>query len=251
MSFNGSLNVKQTGHAMLHLDKYDEHYLIPFPDCKVKGFLSGRLYPELGGTHRIISSSGFISEISFSGQGFFSGVRNSFTAKMYRASDSLKTPLYTASGQWNGKFTISNPRDRNDTVVCVPDSPPAAPLQTAPLSDQDPWETRNAWKEVLAGIEKGDIQTIIREKSKLEDAQRAMRKHEAAEGITWQPKFFSSVPDDPLFHQLADAAGWKLQAERTKGVWRFDEEKARNATKPYHGDMTPFGVPAASDGKSN
>lgn len=245
MSFNGSLNIKQTRHATLHLDNYDEHYLIPFPACKAKGFLSGRLYPELSGTHHIISSSGFISEITFSGQGIFSGVRNNVTTKIYRASDSLKTPRYTASGQWSGKFTISNPRDRNNTVICVPDFPRPPPLQAASLADQDPWETRNAWKEVLAAIAKGDIQTIIKEKSKLEEAQRVMRKQEAAEGITWEPKFFSSIQDDPLFHELADGAGWQLQPERTKGVWRFDQEKARNATKPYHGDITPFGVHGA------
>ena len=70
MSFTGSLNVKH-GHAILHIDKYDEDYLIPFPDCKIKGFLSGKLYPELSGTYHIISSTGFVSEIKFSGQGVF------------------------------------------------------------------------------------------------------------------------------------------------------------------------------------
>jgi oxysterol-binding protein-related protein 9/10/11 len=41
MSFSGSLLAKKTGHAILHLDKYDGDYLIPFPDFRVKGFLSG------------------------------------------------------------------------------------------------------------------------------------------------------------------------------------------------------------------
>lgn len=109
MSFSGSLNVKQTGHAVLHLDKYDEDYLIPFADCKVKGFLSGSLYPELGGTCQIISSTGFVSEIGFSGQGFFSGLRNSFKAKMYRATDNLKTTIFIASGQWSGELRSGTP----------------------------------------------------------------------------------------------------------------------------------------------
>lgn len=34
MTFTDSLNVKQTGHAMLHLDKYKEDYLIPFPTAQ-------------------------------------------------------------------------------------------------------------------------------------------------------------------------------------------------------------------------
>ncbi|KAI4156039.1 MAG: hypothetical protein L6R39_001155 [Caloplaca ligustica] len=47
MTFNGNINVKQTDHAMVHIDRYDEDYLIPIPDAKVKGFLAGHLYPEL------------------------------------------------------------------------------------------------------------------------------------------------------------------------------------------------------------
>jgi len=66
MSFSGSLNVKQTSYAVLHLDKYNEDYLMLFPHCKVKGFLSGSLYPELGGTCQIISSTSFVLEINFS-----------------------------------------------------------------------------------------------------------------------------------------------------------------------------------------
>jgi oxysterol-binding protein-related protein 9/10/11 len=242
MSFSGSLNVKQTGHAVLHLDKYGEDYLIPFADCKIKGFLSGSLYPELGGTCQIISSTGFVSEISFSGQGFFSGLRNSFKAKMYRATDNLKTTIFTASGQWSGEFTIRNSNDDKDVVTCVATSPPAAPLQTSDIAAQDPWETRNAWKDVLLALVQGDMQKIVKEKTKLEEAQRAMRGKEAAEGVKWEPKFFSSTgDDDPVFRKLGTTAGWQLHAERTKGVWRFDREKAEKATKPYHGDLTPFG----------
>ena len=57
MTFAGSINIKQTGHAQLHIDKYDEDYLISFPDVKAKGFFSGALCPELSGAYCIISSS--------------------------------------------------------------------------------------------------------------------------------------------------------------------------------------------------
>ncbi len=242
MSFSGSLHVKQTGHAVLHLDKYNEDYLIPFPDCKVKGFLSGSLYPELEGTCHIISSTGFVSEISFSGQGFFSGKRNSFKAKMYRATDDLKSTLFTASGQWSGEFTIRNSNDETDIITCATAFSPVAPLQISDITAQDPWETRNAWKDVLAALVQGDMLKIIKEKTKLEEAQRAMRRKEAAEGTKWEPKFFSSTgDDDPVFHKLAATTGWQLHAERTKGVWRFDREKAEKAKKPFHADITPFG----------
>jgi oxysterol-binding protein-related protein 9/10/11 len=241
MSFSGSLNVKQTGHAMLHIDTYNEDYLIPILDFRIKGLLSGRLYPELGGTYHIISSSGFVSEISFSGQGFFSGMKNSFEAKIYHREDEKKSPVYTASGQWSGTFTIRDPISATDIETYIPDSILPAPLYIPDLADQDPWETRNAWKDVLAALSDGDMQGIVREKSKLEEAQRAMRKKEIAQNITWEPKFFSSTKEDPLFDKLASATGWQLHSGRTKGVWRFDEEKAKQLSKPYYGDLTPFG----------
>lgn len=226
---------------MLHIDKYDEDYLIPMLDFKIKGLLSGRLYPELGGTYHIISSTGFVSEINFSGQGFFAGMKNSFEAKIYQREDATKSPIYMVSGQWSGKFTIRDPNTMSDIETYTPGSIPAAPLHIPELYDQDPWETRKAWKDVLMALEEGDIQRIVNEKSKLEEAQRAMRKKEAAQAIKWEPKFFSSEKEDSLFDTLASATGWQLHSGRTKGVWRFDEEKARKLTKPYHGNLTPFG----------
>lgn len=88
---------------------------------------------------------------------------------------------------------------------------------------------------------KGDIQNIVKEKTELEEAQRAMRRKEAAEDIKWEPKFFSSTEGDPVFRKLAAVTGRQLHADRTKGVWRFDQEKAEKAMKLYHGDITLSG----------
>jgi oxysterol-binding protein-related protein 9/10/11 len=81
----------------------------------------------------------------------------------------------------------------------------------------------------------------VNEKSKLEEAQRAMRRKEVAQNIKWEPKFFSSTTGDSLFEKLASATGWQLHSDRTKGVWKFDREKAKQATKPYRGELTPLG----------
>lgn len=50
MTFTGFLNIKQTGHAMPHIDEYNEDHLIPVPDFSVKGFLSDTLYSEISAT---------------------------------------------------------------------------------------------------------------------------------------------------------------------------------------------------------
>jgi len=243
MTFSGSINIRQTRHAQLHINKYDEDYLIPLPDVKVKGLFSGTLYPELSGLCRIISSSGLVSEVNFSGKGFFGGgVRNAFVAAVYRKDDEAKKKLYEAKGLWSDKFTLFDAKTDNE-LETWDTSAPTAPLQMTKVPKQDAWETRKAWQHVLAPLKKGDLSTTITEKSKLEEAQRAMRKSEKA-GLheIFRPLFFALQDGgDSLFESLAKGTGWQLQSERTKGVWKYDRQRAHMLKKPHHGDLTPFG----------
>lgn len=86
------------------------------------------------------------------------------------------------------------------------------------------------------------MRTAVREKSKLEQAQREMRRKEKAEGKNWTQLFFTRAEDDPLFERLAGHdAKEQLSADLTGGVWRFDENKARRARVPYHEGLTPTG----------
>ena len=246
MTFDGSVNIKQNGHAMVHIDRYDEDYLIPVPDAKVKGFLSGSLHLELDGIYHIVSSTGFVTEIRFSNKGLFSSSKqknNSFEADLYRRDDAGKKPLYTIRGQWDGTFEF---RDcTSDTVIEVWDSDKvtSAKLQIANIEEQDPWESRRAWQHVLDAVHKGDTSAIATEKSKIEDAQRSMRKVEAEKGETWSPLFFfcREKDDYSLFDQLSSGVGWDLRPEKTAGIWRADRAKAENPKAPSHGNLTPLG----------
>ena len=241
-TFSGYVHIRQTGHAILHIDKYNEDYLLPLPDVKAKGFLSGTPYPEISGSYHIISSTGFTSEIKFSESGVFSGARNRFNATLYRTDDESREPIYTVSGQWSGKFVFHNPKKGVDIDTYDVQEARPAPINLPDVTDQDPFESRKAWKDVIEALKRGDMQGTINAKSKLENAQRALRRKEAAEGTRWEPVFFSKRKGDySLFSKLSASQGIPLNAEKTKGVWRFDREKARKATQPYHGMVTPFG----------
>ena len=63
------------------------------------------------------------------------------------------------------------------------------------------------------------------EKSKIENAQRELRRKEQTEGREWQRRFFKKLPSDPVFDKLARHCGgaMTIEAEKTGGVWRFDE----------------------------
>jgi hypothetical protein len=249
------IDLRQFGHAVIHIDRFEEDYLIPAPRARVKGFLSGQLYPELVGTSHIVSSSGFISEIQFSppakSGGWFKwprlgggkDQRNLFKAIICRRDDPKKTPLYSLAGQWSGSFTITY-CDSGKIVETVDLSraAPAVPARTLAPEDMDPWETRRAWKPVIEAIGKGDMGETSNQKEKLENAQRGKRAVEERGGFKWEPLFFKQLQGDyELFEKLGSATAWPLERDRTRGVWIVDEEKVLGMKRPFRPDSTPFG----------
>jgi hypothetical protein len=241
ISFNGSVNIKQIGHAILHIDQYNEDYLIPLPNVKVKGILSGTPYPELHGTYHIVSSSGFISEINFSGKGFMSGKKNSVDGTLYKNGDK-ENPLYTVSGQWNEKLWFCEGDKGTELEIIDVSTLKSAPMNVDSLECQDAWESRNAWAGVIRALNNGDMQKTVDEKSKVEEAQRRLRKLEESKGLKWKALFFNNTTEDPIFETLAKPIGEKLHADKTVGVWKFDREKWRSGIKkPFHGTLRPEG----------
>jgi hypothetical protein len=76
-------------------------------------------------------------------------------------------------------------------------------------------------------------------KSRIENAQRELRRAEKSEGRDWERRFFNCVEekdDDPLFQQAASSIDYAgcLEADKTGGIWRFDTTRAAGAQPPYH-----------------
>ena len=252
MTFNGAVNVRQVGHAIMRIDAYDEEYLVPLPTIKVRGFLSGRLYPEITDVYHIVGTSGYAAEIKFSGQGMaWGGKRNAFVATVF---DPQRRAVFTVDGVWSQGWTV---KDKSGTVierydVNAPEND-AATIALPPVDKQDPWESRRAWAGVYDGLATGNLGRTVAEKTKIEQAQRHMRAREAADGETWTPLLFesgsaASKAAAGTFRKLAKAvptsggAGLELHDDRTKGVWRVVDAKARNIQRPLRGATTPLGV---------
>ncbi|KAK4234769.1 protein kes1 [Achaetomium macrosporum] len=246
MTFNGNVNIRQVGHATLHVDKYDEDYLIPLPDVKVRGFLSGCLYPEISGTYHLVSSAGFVVEMRFWGEGLIRGKRNSFEARVYRREDKgKKNPLFEVAGCWSEGWIVRDCRSGEVLGAVDLDAPEnePVPMDIEPLEAQDPWESRRAWSGVLHGLRVGDMRMVVAEKTKVEQAQRQMRASEAKRGVAWEPLLFRSLPGESheVFHRLSEGMGWQLHHERTNGVWKVDDGRVKNLQRPFRAGLTPFG----------
>lgn len=80
------------------------------------------------------------------------------------------------------------------------------------------------------------MDTVHIEKSKIENSQRELRKKEQAEGREWQRRYFTrGQAPEKLFEELARPIGERIEADKTGGVWRFDEgKKGGNTQAPVH-----------------
>lgn len=246
VTFNGAVNVSCTGHIMKTVTKYDEHYLMPIPGFKVKNIL-GTPYPETDGTYYIPSTNGYTSVIHFSGKSFFSSSskKHTFTAHLFKETEGESSPIYTIEGHWDTKFTIHDNRQKKDIEVfnveeqVLKDKPR---LNVDSIKDQDPWESKNAWKDTVAAIKKNDMKGVNDAKGRLEEGQRQMRADEEKRGEEWQPLFFTSSQNDAVLEKLNTQVpdeNFEQTKSETAGIWKFKPEAWKTAKKPYHGSLRP------------
>jgi hypothetical protein len=197
----------------------------------------GSPYVELNGTSYIQSSSGYTAKIDYSGKGWVSGKKNSFTATLYPEGKG-KEPLYTVDGQWTDEFTIKEGKGKGKEIVdqFSPKNTKTTPLSVADMEQQDELESRRAWSKVAAAITNGDTDTAGQQKSIIENRQREMRRKEKEEGREWDRRFFSRTDKFLMFQKLAGKIGEQVNDSLTNGVWVFDAEKASAAKPPFQKD---------------
>ncbi|KAH0844937.1 Protein kes1 [Fonsecaea pedrosoi] len=260
ITFSGNVNIQQIGHATLHLAHHNETYLVPLPNIKIKGLLTGSPYPELQGTHHIPCTSGYTSTIDFSGRGLFSGAdrKHSFEARVYRddrhsdddEEEGHASPIYTVSGHWDGQFVIRDPRQDIELETFDVTTAATTPLVTDPITEQDPWESRRAWCDVREALQRGDMQGAADAKARVENGQREMRKTDG-DGADWQRLFFQpGSRASEVAVSLAQKVGLVLNPEDTVAAWSFrrDEWDGGRLRRPYHGDLRPDNSHATGNG---
>ena len=251
-----TLTVKPYGHVILKIK--DETYLITTPPLHIEGILVASPFVELGGRSFIQSSNGMLCVIEYSGRGYFTGKKNSFKARIYKNPQDHKhshkeDALYLISGQWSGVSTIIKKDSQVPHQFYDSSKTPAEHLIVKPIEQQNPLESRRAWKDVAEAIRSGNNSMIKKTKEELENAQRALREQEAAKGVQWQRRWFKQVnyskedessdaekpSDNDIFRKLASTlqlseknvpSGTLIGAKDDKKDvstalhWRFDKD---------------------------
>ena len=184
-----------------------------------------------------LSSSSAASDVyKRQGKGWVSGTKNSLHAVTYPhgKEKDKDARLYVTDGSWTDNFTIKDGSKKKVLDTYDARKEPKTTLQVAAIEDQDPLESRRAWKKVADAIQKGDMNATSGEKTVIEEQQRALRKQEASEKREWERRFFTRVNSLPVFEKLMkEVPGGGVEADQTNGIWVFDQEKARNAKPPF------------------
>ena len=77
-------------------------------------------------------------------------------------------------------------------------------------------ESRRAWQGVTSGIVDGNMEAVHREKCKIENHQRQLRKLERAENRLWKSRYFERAPENPMVENLG--------VVEKGGVWRLNDK---------------------------
>ncbi|KAI0545881.1 Oxysterol-binding protein [Xylaria curta] len=248
------VRVRQVGHAIIRDERHQESHLRTLPTLAIKNLLTGA-YPELEGVCYIVSSSGYVSTIEFTGKktwrssgGSKKNTVRAELARVPRDGEGRVEILYEVTGQWSGRLNITECATGSVLEDFDVDDVPMSEIQTRPLEEQSPWESRRAWRGVIEGIRAGDMDRVHVEKKRIEEAQRQIRKVEKLIGIEWPTVFFRPVAESPEFSLLAqaipDPTARELARDRTAGVWQFVGPGAAEeliSEGVYHRSLEPTG----------
>lgn len=216
-SFSGrTIVVKQVGHSILRValaDGTTESYLITFPKLIIEGLWFGRPYVELTDHSYIQASHGLTTSFKYVGKGYFSGKAHTFTATI-GTGPAPSSPLFTIEGVWTGTSHFIKPSKHSEGKVFTEAGGERTPIScTEPIDAQGEFESRRVWKDVAAGIRKGDFDAASIAKTKLENAERQKRKVEISENKPFELRLFNKVSDLPEYVNLAQMAHHKPEKE--------------------------------------
>ncbi|VDM31182.1 unnamed protein product [Hydatigera taeniaeformis] len=199
-----SIYVNMIGKVVLKLGEHDEDYIFSLPTAYGRSILSVPWF-ELGGNIAVeCPQSGYSASIRFHTKSINSNRLHQVSAEMFAPTTAggQKKPVVTVLGHWNSTMKLVD-NVQGTTEVIDTGTLKIEPKWVRPVSLQAPEESQRLWAAVTAALEVGDIDLATKEKTKLEEIQRASEQARTKRGITHTPRYFKETPDgfipiDPL-----------------------------------------------------
>ncbi|KAI8989995.1 hypothetical protein BDB01DRAFT_833038 [Pilobolus umbonatus] len=181
-----SIKIEQVGRAILYLKKYDEQYMIDFPDLLIRGVLTGGAYIELGGSCSIEGSNGSRAIIQFTPKPWFGGEYNHIKGAIYSGGKLH----YSLSGRWSHQSFFCKGEKGTNELLFDATSEPMSQRVTPPLSEQNEYESHKVWGPVTDALNQKNFKAANHHKSEIESWQRNVRKEREMKNEIWKPKLF-------------------------------------------------------------
>lgn len=220
-----SIKVEQVGRAVLYVKKYDEQYVIDFPDLMIRGFLTGAAYLELSGVCTIACSNGVTNTtIEFVPKPWFGGEHNHIKGAVSFNGEER----YTLSGRWSHQTFYTAKGESEKQLLFNAEAEPMAKRVTAPLEQQQDIESHRLWGPVTEALKTKNYGVANAEKNKIEEWQRKVRKERAERNEIWKPDLFKFVEDETASDEytkrnVAMLKKMKRKALLDVGAWTYKD----------------------------
>ncbi|KAJ1719731.1 Oxysterol-binding protein 4 [Coemansia erecta] len=222
---NTTMKVVQEGRVTLRMKNSDEIYCLSLPDLDICSILTGKPFLEMSSTTYIRSSKGYTAEFQWYPKPYFYGEYHKFDGKIFKDSAAQFVPngndreqLYQLSGKWVAQSRAVNTKTGQDDVLFDVAAQPSADIIIKPLDEQSDLESRKVWNKVSEALASGNYDVASREKTAIEEEQRALRKQRAESNEKWEPSLFFWVDDADAEPAVKDSYAYLYPAKDSIGT---------------------------------
>ncbi|TNV78467.1 hypothetical protein FGO68_gene12858 [Halteria grandinella] len=213
----GTLSFSNIYNEYLDLHKSDEHFEWFPPSLGVHGLITGKPYIDVEGQALLKDLSdpeNKFAIVKFHKRGWTSGQDQQVEIDVYQSKN--KQPAFRLEGKWSDEILMKDLRTRGSLIEVIWKKRPYPEnwqhqygmthhniqlnyLPKDMLTVIPPTDSRLRPDQMA--IESGDFELASKEKHRLEEKQRAVRKYMEANGLKHEPKYFErwiprgTVPD--------------------------------------------------------
>ncbi|KAJ1734498.1 Oxysterol-binding protein 4 [Coemansia biformis] len=226
-----TMKVVQEGRVTLRMRNSDEIYCLTLPNLNICSIITGRPFLEMSSTTFIRSSKGYTAEFHWHTKPWLYGEYHKFDGKIFRDAAPKLVPdgpgqeqLFTLKGKWVAESTAVNLRTGEELPLFDVHAQPAADITIRPVGEQSELESRRVWHKVAEALRNGSYDVASREKTSIEEEQRALRRRRAEASIEWRPSLFSWTDDADDDEAVRSCYAYLYPAKDSIGTgsWTFN-----------------------------
>ncbi|KAG0238816.1 hypothetical protein BGW41_008027 [Actinomortierella wolfii] len=227
-----SMEIMPNSTIHIHFAKHGDHYTISKPSTWMRNLMAGTKYLEHTGELKVINhTTKETAVLTFKESGYFSGTKNEVVGHVLDSRGQKKRAL---QGRWSESIMEEVEPNKLERIwKCHPPPPnheryygfTAFTIQLNEMTeglDKLLPKTDTRFRPDQSLFERGLVDDADREKLRVEQRQRELRKSMEQRGEAWQAQWFEKRPDPHT--EDAEGATWQYKG----GYWETRETGAWN-----------------------